>query len=152
RNQLPAIVRGALNAYTPGSGLARGTNAVSMSAPPSCAMTIRIWTIAAFVTGFRSGLWSNRTATVATLLDLISVWTGSNTSSFAPANMTLVKVISTAAAAPLRTSFRVTISSTNQPTQASFFAPAFSDVRACGDLRLDDGLCQLRTSYAANGL
>ena len=32
------------------------------------------------------------------------------------------------------------------------FRPFFSDVRAGGDLRLDGGLCQLRTSYAANGL
>ena len=35
RNQLPAIVRGAMKAYTPGFGLTSGTNAVSISAPPS---------------------------------------------------------------------------------------------------------------------
>src|SRR5262249_31946093 len=79
KNQLPAIVRGAMKAYTPGSALASRTNAASISAPPSCAMTIRIWMIAASVTGLWSGLWSNRTAIVATLLDLISVLTGSNT-------------------------------------------------------------------------
>ena len=43
------------------------------------AMTMRIWTITASVTALPLGLWSNRTATVATLLVLISVWTGSNT-------------------------------------------------------------------------
>jgi hypothetical protein len=40
---------------------------------------MRIWTITASVTGLSLGLWSNRTAMVATLLDLISVLTGSNT-------------------------------------------------------------------------
>ncbi|MGB7829764.1 MAG: hypothetical protein WBL86_26265, partial [Pseudolabrys sp.] len=36
--------------------------------------------------------------------------------------------------------------------QAPFFAPFFSGVRGGDDLRLDGWLCQLRTSYAANGL
>ena len=45
-----------MKAYTPGSGLASGTNAVSISAPPSCAMTMRIWTITASVTGLTAGL------------------------------------------------------------------------------------------------
>ena len=76
KNQLPAIVRGALKAYTPGFGLASGTNAVSISAPRSCAMTMRIWTITASVTGLALGLWSNRTAMVATLLDLILSFDG----------------------------------------------------------------------------
>jgi hypothetical protein len=34
KNQLPAIVRGALKAYTPGFGLASGTNAESISEQP----------------------------------------------------------------------------------------------------------------------
>src|SRR4051794_36200555 len=75
----PAIVSGALKAYTPGSGLGSGAIAVAMSAMPSGAMSRRVLTIAASVTGLPVGLYSRRTATVATLLDLISDLTGSNT-------------------------------------------------------------------------
>jgi hypothetical protein len=66
------------NAYTPGSGLGSGAIAVAISAIPSGAMSRRVWTIVASATGFPLGLCTSRTATVATLLDLMSVLTGSN--------------------------------------------------------------------------
>ena len=56
KSQLPAIVRGAMKAYTPGRGLGSATNAEAISAPPSCAITMRAWTITASVTGFPLGL------------------------------------------------------------------------------------------------
>src|ERR1700745_1658100 len=67
KSQRPAIVRGALKAYTPGPGLGSGTIAEAMEAIPSGDMSMRVWTIAASVTGFPLGLCTRRTATVARL-------------------------------------------------------------------------------------
>src|SRR5262245_11854705 len=78
KSQRPAMVSGALNAYTPGSGLGSGTIAAAMLAIPSGVMSIRVCTIAASLTGFWLALWTRRTATVATLLVLMSALTGSN--------------------------------------------------------------------------
>ena len=58
-----------MKAYTPGSGLGSETNADAISAPPSCAITMRVWTITASVTGFSLGLCTSRTATVATTIN-----------------------------------------------------------------------------------
>jgi len=63
----------------PASGLGSATMAVVMLGIPSGAMSSRVWTMVASATGFPLGLCNRRTATVATLLDLISALTGSNT-------------------------------------------------------------------------
>src|SRR4029077_5829688 len=60
KSQRPAIVRGALKAYTPGPGLGSGTIAEAMEAIPSGDMSMRVWTIAASVTGFPLGLCTRR--------------------------------------------------------------------------------------------